>query len=94
MITNVELLRLHENYAHPDNADVQKLISTYVAQRNALRDIAGLIGNVDHSKGNGPNSAKLRGDLLNDIRAMALVALGFAASSQATSESQAFVAGQ
>lgn len=33
-----------------------------------LTNILGLIGNVDHSKGNGPNSAKLRGDLLNDIR--------------------------
>lgn len=26
------------------------------------------IGNVDHSIGNGPNAAKLRGDKLNDIR--------------------------
>ena len=31
-------------------------------------DICSLIGNIDHSIGNGPNSAKLRGKLLNDIR--------------------------
>lgn len=33
-----------------------------------VKSVLVLIGNVDHSKGNGPNSAKLRGDLLNDIR--------------------------
>jgi hypothetical protein len=48
---------------------------------NTLRSIAELIGNVDHSKGNGGNAAKMRGDLLNDIRTMALAVLEPAASS-------------
>jgi hypothetical protein len=46
-----------------------------------LKTIVGLIGNVDHSKGNGGNAAKMRGDLLNDIRAMALTVLEPPASS-------------
>src|SRR5262249_44940981 len=45
--------------------------------------IAELIGNVDHSKGHGSNSAKARGDLLNDIRAMALPVLESATRSPA-----------
>jgi hypothetical protein len=45
---------------------------------DTLKVIAGLIGNVDHSKGNGANSAKLRGDLLNHIRTMALDVLAHA----------------
>lgn len=94
MITNVEILRLRENYAHPDNADVNRLISAFVAQRNALREIAGLIGNVDHSIGNGGNAAKMRGELLNDIRAMTMVALEPADSSQAKPEPKFLVAGQ
>src|SRR4051794_10618464 len=32
--------------------------------------ILSLIGNVDHSTGNGENSARMRGELLNDIRAI------------------------
>jgi hypothetical protein len=35
---------------------------------STLETIKMLIGNVDHSKGNGVNSAKMRGELLNDIR--------------------------
>lgn len=38
--------------------------------RNCLDQINLLIGNVDHSKGNGSKSAKMRGQLLNDIRDM------------------------
>lgn len=38
---------------------------------NALRTILSLLGNIDHSVGNGPNSAKMRGDKLNDIRLIA-----------------------
>lgn len=93
MLTNVELLNLHQKYAHDDYADVKRLISAYVAQRNMLREIAGLIGNVDHSTGNGVNAAKMRGDLLNDIRAMALAVLEPAAS-QAKPEPKPLVAGQ
>ncbi len=35
MITNDELIRMRENYAHPDNDDVNRLISAYVAKRKA-----------------------------------------------------------
>lgn len=35
---------------------------------NILKTIISLIGNIDHSRGNGPNAAKLRGDMLNSIR--------------------------
>lgn len=37
-----------------------------------LKAILGLIGTIDHSIGNGPNSAKMRGDLLNSIRDLIL----------------------
>lgn len=43
--------------------------------RAALKSIAGFLGNVDHSRGNGPNSAKARGDMLNGIRDIAKQAL-------------------
>lgn len=36
----------------------------------ALATIRAMIGNVDHSKGHGPNAAAMRGDMLNDIRAL------------------------
>lgn len=38
----------------------------------ALKAILSLLGNVDHASGNGPNAAKLRGDMLNDIRLIAV----------------------
>lgn len=41
----------------------------------AMAAILSLTGNVDHSKGNGPNAAEMRGHLLNDIRTIATVAL-------------------
>lgn len=41
----------------------------------AMAAIVALTGNVDHSKGNGPNAAEMRGHLLNDIRTIATVAL-------------------
>jgi hypothetical protein len=43
---------------------------THQEQRmnNSLEKILRLIGNVDHTKGNGPNAAIYRGMLLNDIR--------------------------
>jgi hypothetical protein len=59
---------------------------------NTLKSIAQLIGNVDHSRGNGSNAANMRGELLNDIRRMALAALEPAATSQATPKH--LVAGQ
>lgn len=42
----------------------------------ALKVILLLIGNVDHSKGHGEHSARMRGELLNDIRDIARKALG------------------
>lgn len=51
------------------------LTNNPTAATDPLKAIIAAIGNVDHSKGNGANSAKIRGDLLNDIRAMALAAL-------------------
>lgn len=45
------------------------------AMHEALVGIIGLIGNVDHAKGNGPNSALMRGEMLNDIRAWAVASL-------------------
>lgn len=36
--------------------------------KDICSDVLQLIGNVDHSIGNGPNSAKTRGELLNDVR--------------------------
>ena len=41
----------------------------------ACEAVVGLIGNVVHSQGNGPNSVKMRGEKLNDIRAILVVAL-------------------
>lgn len=41
----------------------------------ALNAITALIGNVDHSTGNGANSAKMRGEMLNDIREVARAVL-------------------
>jgi hypothetical protein len=42
---------------------------------STLQAIVQLIGNVDHSKGNGGNAAQMRGELLNDIRTMAMAAV-------------------
>lgn len=36
--------------------------------RAALATIQAMIGNVDHSRGHGPNAAEMRGGMLNDIR--------------------------
>ena len=47
------------------NADLAIRASSF---KRTLGTISNLIGNVDHSKGNSPNSAKVRGQLLNDIR--------------------------
>ena len=41
----------------------------------ALATIKALIGNVDHSRGHGPNAAEMRGGMLNDIRDVATKAL-------------------
>jgi hypothetical protein len=35
----------------------------------------GMLGNVDHSQGNGPNAAKMGGEMLNDIRDILRAAL-------------------
>jgi hypothetical protein len=40
-----------------------------------VQAVLGLIGNVDHSQGNGANAAKMRGELLNDIRGILTEAL-------------------
>ena len=42
---------------------------------DALRVINGMIGNVDHSVGNGENSARVRGGLLNDFREISAAVL-------------------
>lgn len=44
--------------------------------RNTLTTIQQLIGNVDHSKGHEAESAKGRGELLNDIRSIINSTLG------------------
>ena len=36
----------------------------------SIKAVLGIIGNVDHSTGNGPNAAKMRGETLNFIRSM------------------------
>lgn len=43
---------------------------------DALKAILALVGNVNHSTGHGPHAAKLRGDLLNDIRRVAQEGVG------------------
>ena len=40
-----------------------------------LRTIASFIGNVDHRKGHGVNSARMRGDMLDSIRTIAKEAI-------------------
>ncbi len=53
-------------------AESEDALKIYAQKRqDALTSILGLLGNVDHSIGNGANSAKYRGDLLNSIRAIA-----------------------
>ena len=42
---------------------------------DVLRVINGMIGNVDHSVGNGENSARVRGGLLNDFREISAAVL-------------------
>lgn len=57
-------------------ATLAELIINRRDLRNTLADIKTLIGNVDHTKGNGTNAAKLRGQMLNDIRLIATATLG------------------
>lgn len=49
-------------------AENRKLKEENRQWKNITDNILGLIGNIDHSKGNGPRAAKMRGDMLNDIR--------------------------
>lgn len=37
-------------------------------EKNIFQQILDLIGNIDHTKGIGPNAARIRGQMLNDIR--------------------------
>jgi hypothetical protein len=58
-----------------------------IADRNqtlvkALDSIVGLIGNIDHAKGHGDNAARMRGELLNDIRTIAATAVSDATDDQ------------
>jgi hypothetical protein len=41
----------------------------------ALQVISFTIGNIDHSTGHGENSARMRGEILNDIRKISKAAL-------------------
>ncbi len=59
--------------------------------KTALQTILALLGNVDHSVGNGERSAKMRGDKLNDIRLIAQE--GIRLDEQATAEQEAEAAG-
>lgn len=56
-------------------SDTEKLKARIAKLETTLKCVVGLIGNVDHSKGNGANSAKMRGDLLNDLRTISSEAL-------------------
>jgi hypothetical protein len=42
----------------------------------ALRTIVQLLGNVDHSRGGGENTARVYGGMLEDIRTIACKGLG------------------
>ena len=50
--------------------DFTLMLETLFKDRANIDAVLGLIGNVDHSTGNGENAAKMRGDLLNDIRSI------------------------
>lgn len=60
LYTPEEALRDAKYYAHAANA-----YPKFVEDSKA---ILATLGNVDHSKGNGANAAKMRGELLNAIR--------------------------
>lgn len=57
-------------------ATLAQLMSSQRDLYNTLASIKGLIGNVDHTKGNSANASKLRGQILNDIRSIAIATLG------------------
>jgi len=74
--------REHSNLLKEIDAECRALRSrdlTLTAQVERLRGIDNnlllLIGNVDHSEGHGPNAAKMRGGMLNDIREILQAAL-------------------
>jgi len=52
----------------PTSPNFEEYAAEFVRRWNAISTIKGILGNVDHSKGNGANAAKYRGNLLNDIR--------------------------
>lgn len=60
----LRLSRAHHTAA--DQIDIEARAAP--AALAALSTIKALIGNVDHSKGHGPNAAEMRGGMLNDIR--------------------------
>jgi hypothetical protein len=69
------LVRRERNYdpnehGNGDITDFEGTAKEVFHALDKLRTISALIGNVDHSQGNGSKSAKMRGDLLNDIRAI------------------------
>lgn len=47
------------------------LVEENKRMRAKLGTIEALIGNVDHSRGGGENTARMYGEMLNDIRAIA-----------------------
>ena len=62
-----EMVRYRESAKKPDDLLRQAI--------EALRGINGMIGNVDNSVGNGENSARVRGGLLNDFREISAAVL-------------------
>lgn len=65
---HAELLHLMGDAHIAAAAQIEADASATVHALDALANIRAMIGNVDHTKGNGPNSAEYRGGLLNDIR--------------------------
>jgi len=64
----------HVNGANDGEEDIGPVEAAFARRvcesENCMAGILGMLGNVDHSIGNGVQAAKLRGDMLNDIRSL------------------------
>ena len=67
-ITSMALLLDGHTASFNESMDAVRRANAYPELVAALRQSALLIGNVDHSKGNGPNAAAMRGEMLNVLR--------------------------
>lgn len=65
----------HTSEQHTRAKEFIKVWNCHDDLLKACKSITGLIGNVDHSTGNGENSARTRGHMLNDIGDMAKAAI-------------------